>query len=207
MADDEERIERTWVFAGGQPAFDFDAVVREAHESEITITENPIEGGSPAHDHATVLPKRLELEGVVSDNPLPSGGATVFGSIGGRRSVTAFEMMVNLQESREVFTVLTGLKRYPSMMLKRIVASQDATTSEALSFTASLQQVRIVNTEIATFPPRKKGKTKRQADKKTDGGEKKAEPPTAQQRASLLAKAKEYFFAGSGDFSFQDVLP
>lgn len=206
MADQEDRVERTWVFAGGQPAFDFDAVIREGHESELLICENPIEGGSPVHDHAVILPKRLELEAVVSDNPLPSGGATVFGSIGGRRSVTAYEMMVNLQESREVFTVLTGLRRYPNMMLKRLSADQDAVTAEVLSFRASLQEVRIVSTEIVKFPPRKPGKTARQAPKKTDGGEKKATDPTAEQRASLLSKLGDYVTGGKGGISLDSVL-
>jgi hypothetical protein len=181
MAEQEDRIDRTWVFAGGQPAFDFDMISRESHESEISITENPIEGGSPAHDHAVILPKRLEIEGRVSDTPLPSGGAAVFGREG-RRSVTAFEMMVNLQESREVFTVLTGLRRYTNMMLKNFRTVQDAGTAEVLDFTATLQEVRIVNTEIVTFPPRRPGKTKRQGDKKTDGGEKKATDATAAQQ-------------------------
>lgn len=184
---DEDRIERTWVFSGGQPSFAFDAVLRESHESEVSVTENPIEGGSPVHDHIILLPKRLELDIRVSDIPLDLS-PSVFSTIGGRRSVTAFEMLVNLQESREVFTVLTGLKRYPNMILKRINPVQDASTSEVLDFTASLQQVRIVNTQIVDVPPRRAGKTSRQAPKKTDGGEKKATAPTAEQRASLLRK-------------------
>lgn len=203
MADQEDKIDRTWIFTGGQPAFDFDAVLRESHESEISITENPIEGGSPVHDHAVILPKHLELEGIVSDNPMPSGGAAVFGD--GRRSVTAFEMMVNLQESREIFTVLTGLRRYPNMMLKKLSAATDAGSAEVLSFTASLQEVRIVNTEIVTVPPRKPGKTTRQAPKKTDGGEKKAAAPTAEQRQSLLLKLSQQI--ASGNLSLDSVVP
>lgn len=204
MADEPDKIERTWIFDGGQPAFDFDAVVRESHESEISITENPIEGGSPAHDHAVILPKRYEMEGRVSDSPMPSGGAAVFGTEG-RRSVTAFEMLIGLQESREVFTVLTGLKRYTNMMLKKITTVQDAGTAEVLDFTAQLQQVRIVNTEIVTFPPRRPGKTKKQGDKKTEGGEKKAEAPKPVDRASLLTKLKDYMSGGEVDLG--SVLP
>jgi len=203
MAEEDDKLERTWVFSGGQPAFDFDAIIRESHESEISITENPIEGGSPAHDHAVILPKRLEIEGRVSDTPLPSGGAAVFA--GDRRSVTAFEMMVNLQESRKVFTVLTGLRRYTNMMLKILRTVQEAGTAEVLDFTATLQEVRIVNTEIVTFPPRRPGKTKRQADKKTDGGEKKAEAPKPVDRTSLLRKLSEY--VSGGDVDLGSVLP
>jgi hypothetical protein len=205
MADGEDKVERTWIFADGSPSFDFDAVVRESHESKITITENPIEGGSPTHDHIIILPKRYEMEGVISDNPMPSGGATVFGSIGGRRSVTGFEMMVNLQESGVPFTVLSGLKRYASMLLESIIVDQDASTAEVCAFRAQLMQVRIVNTQIVDVPPRRPGKTKRQAPKKTDGGEKKAEVPSEDQRKSLLLKLGQY--VSSDKFSLDSVLP
>lgn len=206
MADEEERIQRYWVFADGRPAFDFDVVVSEGHESKIQITENPIEGGSPVHDHAVILPKQVEIEGRVSDTPMPSGGSTVFGSIGGRRSVTAFEMMIGLQESREVFTVLTGLRRYPNMMLENLRTRQDAGTAEVLDFTATLREVKIVNTRIVDVPPRRPGKTARQAPKKTDGGEKKATEMTAQQRQSLLSKGLDWITGGSG-VSLDSVLP
>jgi hypothetical protein len=196
MADEEDKVELSWIFTGGQPKFEFDAVVRESHESEIEITEDPVEGGSPIHDHIIIKPKRYEMEGVISDNPMPSGGATVFGSIGGRRSVTGYEMMVNLQESGEPFTVLTGLKRYPNMLLEHIAVDQDASTAEVCAFRARLKQVRIVNTKIVDVPPRRPGKPKRQAPPKTDGGEKKAEAPTPDQLKSIAYKGLQYFGVG-----------
>lgn len=188
MADDDQ-VDHIWIFGGGQPSFSFDAVLRESHESEARLTENPIEGGSPIHDHIILLPKRLEIDIRVSDIQMPSSeGTSPFNTIGGRRSVTAFDMLVNLQESKAIFTVVTGLKRYPNMVLLKINPVQDASTSEVLDFTASLQQANIRNTQIVDVPPRKPGKTSRQAPKKTDGGEKKAVAPTADERASLLTK-------------------
>jgi len=51
----------------GQPDFSFDAVLREAHTSELVTTSNPVETGVPITDHAYMMPFKLEIEGGVGD--------------------------------------------------------------------------------------------------------------------------------------------
>lgn len=58
---------RIWIIGGGKPAFEFDAVLRESHSSELVVTENPVEDGVTVADHAYMMPDRLEIEGGVGD--------------------------------------------------------------------------------------------------------------------------------------------
>lgn len=88
----------------------------------------------------------------------------------------AYKQLVALQESAVPFIVNTTLKQYRDMVIEDLDVDQDTETDEVLYFRAQLKQILIRNTEIIVFPPRKAGKTKRQAAKKADNGEKKANP-------------------------------
>lgn len=46
----------------------FDAVTNEDHQSELSITENPIESGASIADHAVVQPKSITITGVMVDH-------------------------------------------------------------------------------------------------------------------------------------------
>lgn len=86
----------------------------------------------------------------------------------------AFRQIRALQRSAALFKVQTGLELYPDMVLEDFEVEQDKDTGAVLYFRASLKQIIVVSTETVTFPPRKAGKTKRQASKKADNGEKKS---------------------------------
>lgn len=188
-------LERLWIFGPDDTAFDFDCVVREGITTELTVTDNPVETGVVVSDHAFMQPIRLEIEAVVSDNPLWNGRTStyvkdslvlkdgtprvdVFGD-GQRRSITAYEKIRNLQASAVPFTVVTGLARFPNMVIQSLAVEQDKDSSAVLSFRASLREVIIVSTQTVTYPPRADDKTKRQGSKKKTGGEKKTTDPGA----------------------------
>ena len=101
-----------------------DASIKEDHESNCELTENPIESGADVIDHVSMLPKKLSIEGVVSDSPVsyfeidPSTGkiSTNFNFFGtSSRSKDAYDTLIKLQESRTPFKVVTGLKVYDNM--------------------------------------------------------------------------------------------
>lgn len=111
-----------------------DCVLEERHTSEIDITEIPIETGARITDHAVVLPKRVSLE--VAD----------------ANAAATFNALVRLQETRAPFTVITGLFVYRNMLIKRLDATRDKTSSRILQCFADLQEIIIVSTAYTADP-------------------------------------------------------
>lgn len=168
----------------------FDAVFQEDHESELEVTDNPVETGVVVSDHAYMKPLRFTLSAGVSDTPLRVPEDDPFASDAGR-SKRAFEVLTELQAKAEPFDVQTGLKLYKNMVCTSVRTSQDKDTSGALVFTAEIREVIIVYTQVVKYPPRKAGATKRQAGPKKDKGEQQgAEVSDKPKKQSLAAKLK-----------------
>lgn len=168
----------------------FDAVFEETHESELEVTDNPVETGVVVSDHAYMKPLRLTLSAGVSDTPLYVPADDPFQSDAGR-SKRAYEVLTELQARAEPFDVQTGLKLYKNMVCCAVRTSQDKDTSGALVFTAEIREVIIVYTQAVKYPPRKAGATKRQAGAKKDKGEQQgSEVSDKPKKQSLAAKLK-----------------
>lgn len=180
----------------------FDAVLEETHESELEVTDNPVETGVVVSDHAFMKPLRVTLSAGVTDTPLKSwqssggtgkdawskqDGGDPFSSDSGR-SRRAFELLTELQALAEPFDVQTGLKLYSNMVCTSIRASQDKDSSGALLFTAELREVIVVHTQVVKYPPRKAGATKRQAGAKKDKGEQQGKEVTEKPKKQSLGK-------------------
>jgi|GEM_PF-446600 len=99
-----------------------DVTVEEGHESNLRITENPIESGAAIADHAVVLPKTVTIRGVVVDHDqaalLPASvagvnirGATDFlDQIPFPSEVKAFTAQTVVRANRELTTFATVAK-------------------------------------------------------------------------------------------------
>jgi hypothetical protein len=111
-----------------------DCVITESHNSELEITEIPIENGARITDHAFVLPKKITLD-------IATANATA-----------SYNALVAFQESRVPFTLVTGLYVYTNMLIKSLKADRDKTYSTILKCTADLQEVIIVSTAYAADP-------------------------------------------------------
>lgn len=151
----------------------FDATFREAHTSEIEITESPVEDGSVIADHAYKLPEECVISAAVSDSPLAVSNNDQFASPNGR-SKKAYELLQELQARRQPFDVQTGLKLYRNMLIKKISTTQDKDSANVLRFEATLRQVIIVGTQVVSYPPRAAGATNNQASQTKDKGEQQA---------------------------------
>ena len=147
----------------------FDATFVEDHNSDLEVTDNPIETGSLVSDHAFMKPLRLSITAGVSSVLLPSGNPD-FGT-GDERPTTAYEMLSFLQREREPFDVQTGLRIYENMVCTNFSASQNKDSSGIFYFTAQLREVLIVNTETVTYKVLKLGATHQQASKTKNKGE------------------------------------
>lgn len=146
-----------------------DASVNEDHTSELDITENAVEVGAKITDHAQIKPKVLTMQGVISDSPL--FGVPFIANIlalvndisafsGVSRSIDMYNQLVNLQENRSPFTVITGLKQYTNMLLQNLVVNRTASTGKAIHFTATLKQIRIAQSIVVNLPPTKAAASK-----------------------------------------------
>lgn len=169
----------------------FDAVFEETHESDLEVTDNPVETGVVVSDHAYMKPLRVKISAGVSDVRLDIFSEDPFASSAGR-SRRAFELLTELQKKAEKFDVQTGLKLYKNMICTSIRASQDKDSSAALLFTAELREVIIVNTKVVAYKTMKAGATARQASPTADSGKQQVKEVTsAQAKGSFAVKMKQ----------------
>jgi len=106
-------------------------VLTEKHDSQIEISEIPIETGAKITDHAYVMPKKVMLD------------------IADANATATFSALVRFQESRVPFTLVTGLTVYRNMLIKSIEADRDAAHSRVLSAKVEVQEAIIVSTARA----------------------------------------------------------
>ena len=103
-------------------------VEQEKHDSTIEITEIPIESGAKVTDHAFRNPNKVMLE-VASHGAVPT-----------------FAALKTLQESREPFTLVTGLFVYRNMLIKSLSPVRDSAFSSIFRGKIELQEAIIVGT-------------------------------------------------------------
>jgi hypothetical protein len=121
-----------------------DAVVRERHEDELVITENPVETGSVVADNAYKLPAKLEL--------------TYGWSIGSSENATGdpqflnnlYQQMLGLQVNRILCTVNTGKRVYNNMLVQRILAQSDQDNENVLILEIAMQEIIMASTQIVS---------------------------------------------------------
>lgn len=187
-----------------------DAVISETHNTDITITRNPIELGAKITDNAIVEPKKVTIVADVSDTPLnPLAGTQVIesdGRVGSSttsnitRSNAAYAAIVELAEKREPIQLQTKLKLYENMLITNINVTQDKDTSRIVSMNITLEEIIIVESKTVFIPPSKTSNptTAAQASSAEDSGRKEAEVVTeAEEPAktkSVLKTAKDWVF-------------
>jgi hypothetical protein len=176
-----------------------DASVTENHQAEVEVTEHPVEAGANIADHTRAKPETLTIEGIVSNTPLnrtqtrrlvesmgvviesSSVEDSVFGQPG--HAEAAYATLRGLKDAGQLLTVVTGLRVYEDMVMTSLVIPRDARTGEALRFTASFKQVRLVKnkttTQVVAKEPKAKGKVKT------------GKQPTPEEIEAASAKGKE----------------
>lgn len=119
-------------------AFEIDVTIEETHNGNLAITRHPVEKGTEISDHAQVMPKKFDIVAGVSD--FYKGWSP--GKIKG-----AYETLVKVQESREPFSILTGLTQLKNMLIRNFSVTQDDQTAHVLLVRASCEEVVIVGTK------------------------------------------------------------
>ena len=128
--------------SGGTDLLEIDACTQESHALENTVTEFAVETGAAVSDHSRPVPRKLQLECVITNAPLD-------GAEDGRNyALEAWAALVDLHERPRLVAVSTARDYYESMAVESVSTTVDAKTAQALRFTATLRQVRVVRNKF-----------------------------------------------------------
>lgn len=155
-----------------------DVTVEETHTDDAEFSDHPIENGADITDHVILLPSGLTITAGVSD----SGGT----SAGDKRSVEAYEKLLELRAERIPFDVVTGKRVYKNMLIRSLSHTTDKETENSILFTAELRQVIIVTIQAVSIPRsrQKRGMATGGTDKT---GQKQLEPKSEKTSAMQAA--------------------
>lgn len=117
----------------------FDAYLKLEHKSELQITSHPVETGADIVDHSYLLPKELTLEIGMSD-AVKSKKSGQFNNAN-TRSISAYQILTNIQAKRSPVVVYTKLQTYNNMLIKTVTATDDSDTAEGLKASVTLVEI------------------------------------------------------------------
>jgi hypothetical protein len=138
---------RSWVYARANiGGWFFDADLENTHTSTLDITTSPIQLGSSVTDNAFMQPRTLSMNLGVSDTARSFIPGQFAG--GSSRSVTAWQVLQQLQELRIPVQVYTRLGLYPNMLVATLTAQEDYTTAHSLRVTVDLQEVLVATVGV-----------------------------------------------------------
>ena len=160
---------------------ELDCSVSETHTRANEVTDHPVEKGANVSDHARSKPDMLTLEGIVSNTPLnkqqqqrivESRGVNITstsasdapaGAVG--YAEQGYAKLSELMDKKTLITVVTALRTYENMILETLTVPRDARTGDALRFTGTFKQIRLVDVQkttvtVATKTPRANKKQK-----------------------------------------------
>lgn len=156
-------------------SFEMMVVLRESATDTLEITRHPVQDGSSITDHAFVQPKQLEME-------------VVFANTAARTLKESYQKFIELQASAVPFDVVTGKRSYKNMLIASLSNTTDADNENILSLSISMQEIRIVQVEVAVVPPRSRQAQPAKTSSTQNSGAKSAqEELKPQRRQSILS--------------------
>jgi hypothetical protein len=122
-----------------------DVTIREDHEDELVVTENPVEQGAAITDHSFKQPAHLTIDIGYSNSSIQSEGDPGYVS-------DMYAQFLALQASREPFDVITGKRVYTDMLITLLHTYTNVETEDALMLTVKMKQIILVNTQTVSVP-------------------------------------------------------
>lgn len=164
--------------SGQLQSIQFDAVVRDTHESTATVTEHPVEQGANISDHVRADLDSIVLEAIVSNFPITQPPTQADGAsssvsdvdltdrdgneIGKARVLvfdgefdrvrSVYDELRRLKDTGTIIGIITSLREYDSMILRAINPSRDVASGNMLTVKVEATQIRIVESEIVDAP-------------------------------------------------------
>lgn len=196
----------------------FDAVTREGHLVQSSLTEHAVEKGAAIADHKIPEAQTFSLSCIVSDRPLgdapPSGSRTK--NVTGRlelvdvgngetsqglvysepvtRTVDVFAELRDLCRRPVSVSIRTGLQVYTDMQVISVSAPRTVQDGNALEFGIEFRELRTSTVETTTAPrpryPRNKGRANR-------GAQANVEPEAEKKEAAKRSVLSSIFGGGS----------
>jgi hypothetical protein len=171
MADDIPPTEKV-VFripngSGNTDAIVVDCCEREQHDLPSVITPHPVEKGFKITDHIRPEQRPLVLECVQSNTPPGREGGNT-GTADHARQL--WQRFVDLWNDPKLISVDTHRDFYDSMAIEHVSSIVDVKSANALKFTITLKQVRVVENTFTQVVPTKdaRGQKKRDVGKVTN---------------------------------------
>jgi hypothetical protein len=130
----------------------FDAYLKMTHTSRLTITEHPVQTGAAITDHAFLQPRELSIE-VGMSNVARSFVPGQFTG-GYSRSVTAFQVLKDLQAMRVPIQVHTRLGLYQNMLIEVLSAPDDYMTLDGLRATVTFKEILVAQVRTVNISAR-----------------------------------------------------
>ncbi|MCW7550545.1 hypothetical protein OO184_22090 [Photorhabdus sp. APURE] len=124
-------------------------VIAEKHTDALEITEHPVEIGAAVCDHAYKKPSEITMElGFAGGGSLLDFVDTSkIGLSMGLSPKETYQKILDLQELREPFNVITGKRTYENMLIKAIEVTTDRHSENVLLCTLTLREVIITSTQ------------------------------------------------------------
>lgn len=119
-------------------------VVSESSSDVLTITKQPVQQGASITDHAYKEPTGFSTQILFRDNLTTSLSKI-------------YQRLLDLQESRVPFDVITPKRIYHNMLMSILGQTTDKATENCLAITATFQEVIIVSV-VTTQVPRSRQK-------------------------------------------------
>ena len=144
---------------------ELDVCERQGHERSATVTERAVEAGASLTDHVRANQPTVTLEGWVSNTPVTEAGTRGrFARLGAGGASTlqfpaAFDRVRDLDEvlswmvqAGPLLDVVTSLRTYQQVLVRRYKVDRDATTGSVLPVVLELVQPRLVSSQTVTVP-------------------------------------------------------
>lgn len=129
---------------------ELDIIITESATATARLTENPVEHGANVNDHIIIEPMTFTVDGVISNiSSSTIGQFTQVPTIFNQNNSKAKEVwndLLELQASRQPFTLVQGLREYQNVVILSLSENQDKDTSNGLFFTATMKELVFVGT-------------------------------------------------------------
>lgn len=152
-----------------------DASPLQSHAREAEVTDHAVETGGAVSDHVRQRPRSLKLDGV-------------------SLSSDAYAALNRLMDLATLVTVSTSLETYESMVLVTLSVPRDATTGDALRFSATFRRVVFADSQRVTIrlpTPGARVNRGKQATTPTSAETQRKGKAAAKKRKSILKGAGE----------------
>lgn len=143
-----------------------DASPSQSHSREAEVTDHAVETGGVVTDHVRQRPRSLKLDGV-------------------SLAADAYSTLNRLMDLATLVTVSTSLETYDSMVLVGLAVPRDATTGDALRFSATFRRIVFADSQRVTIRLPTPGA-------RVNRGKQATTPTSAETQRKGKAKAKKY---------------